>query len=229
MGTIISIDAATLNGLGLWEATLPGVNPARQRRSRKTVANLIAAGHEMLNTRSLDALSIDDLCESAACTIGAFYSRFESKEAYFAAVQFVICQERDASLAKLVAAAERDAWPLAQICAALVSDLVAWYRSNHGVLRASLQHARHGENAWSSIKQLGVRHKAIWVALLGRRLAKKLSSREKRQRILFAHQVINGTLVHILLNDPGPVKLSDKAASERLILILVSYLSAEST
>jgi AcrR family transcriptional regulator len=209
---------------GLWDAGLPGVSVARQRRSRTTVAKLIASGHAMLNTRSLDALSIEELCAAADCTIGAFYSRFESKEAYFAAVQFVVCADRDAALAAVVTQARQADWSLTKICAALVGDLTAWYRTNHGVLRASLLHSRHGESSWSSIKALGTKHKVVWVELLGSHLARTLSPHERRLRIQFAHQIVNGTLVHMLLNDPGPLTVHDKATPVRLTSAMVSYL-----
>lgn len=217
----------TIDASGLWEADLPGVSAARQRRSRETAANLIATGHAMLNDRSLDALSIEELCEAADCTIGAFYSRFESKEAYFTAVQFVVCADRDAALASVVAKAQNEDWPLQRICNALVGDLTEWYRINHGVLRASLLHSRHGESGWTSIKALGSRHKLVWVQLLARLLPAKLPLRERRLRVLFAHQVVNGTLVHMLLNHPGPVELTDAAAPVRLSANMIAYLLSD--
>lgn len=219
----------TIEESGLWEAGLPGVSEARQRRSRETVAKLISAGHAMLNARSLDALSIEDLCVATDCTVGAFYSRFESKEAYFAAVQFVVCADRDTSLAAVVADARKGKWSVRRICAVLVGDLAAWYRSNQGVLRASLLHSRHGESAWSSIKQLGTKHKAVWVGLLGSHLPRSLPARERRLRILFAHQMVNGTLVHMLLNDPGPLTLADDATPDRLTAAMIAYLSSPQT
>jgi AcrR family transcriptional regulator len=217
----------TVESSGLWEAGLPGVSGARQRRSRETVAKLIAAGHSMLEDRSLDALSIEDLCAATDCTIGAFYSRFDSKESYFSAIQFVVCADRDASLATVVAAARAGKWSILRICEALVADLAAWYCANHGVLRASLLHARHGESAWSPIRELGAKHKAIWADLLATRLPKTLPARERRLRVLFAHQVVNGTLVHMLLNDPGPLTLFDPATPSRLTSVMNSYMDTK--
>jgi AcrR family transcriptional regulator len=62
---------------------LPGVTPSRQKRSRETMAALLRAGADMLRTRSLAELSIEALCAQVGATVGAFYSRFESKDAYF--------------------------------------------------------------------------------------------------------------------------------------------------
>lgn len=214
----------TVEASGLWEAGLPGVSAARQRRSRETVTNLITTGHAMLNDRSLDALSIDELCTSAGCTIGAFYSRFESKESYFAAVQFVICADRDTALEALVSKARKQKWPVQRICPALISDLAQWYSENSGVLRASLLHRHNGESGWTPIMALGARHKAVWVELLSHHLPKQLSLRERKLRVQFAHQVVNGTLVHILLNDTGPMKLGDAATPARLSENMIAYL-----
>src|ERR1700681_2786483 len=61
----------------------PGVTPSRQKRSREMTAALLRAGADMLRTRSLAELSIEALCTNVGATVGAFYSRFESKEAYF--------------------------------------------------------------------------------------------------------------------------------------------------
>lgn len=183
-------------------------------------ARLVATGRGMLDGMSLDTLSISSLCAAANCTVGAFYSRFDSKEAFFAAMQFVICRERDTEMAQLVLRAQ--GWPLPRLCVALIDDLVGWYRRNKGVLRASLQHARHGESAWSPIRQLGTEHKAIWVGLL----APLLTGRNRRSRVLFANQIVNGALVHMLLNDPGPVRLADDALSRELVRVLAAYLGA---
>ena len=64
----------------------PGVAPSRQKRSRETTLALLQAGAEMLRGRSLAELSIETLCARVGATVGAFYSRFDSKEAYFNAL-----------------------------------------------------------------------------------------------------------------------------------------------
>ena len=65
---------------------LPGVLPTQQRRSQETTVALLEAAAVMLRERSLDELSIEDLCKRVGVTIGAFYGRFESKDAFFSAL-----------------------------------------------------------------------------------------------------------------------------------------------
>src|SRR3982751_1490923 len=78
----------------------PGVTPPRQRRSRETTTALLRAGADLLRTRSLAELSIEALCTQVGATVGAFYSRFESKEAYFNALIELAARDGQAMLSK---------------------------------------------------------------------------------------------------------------------------------
>ena len=82
---------------------LPGVTPSRQKRSRETTAALLKAGAEMLRTRSLAELSIEALCTKVGATVGAFYSRFESKEAYFNALIELAARDGESGLSRMIA------------------------------------------------------------------------------------------------------------------------------
>ena len=78
------------------DVDLPGVTPSRQKRSRETTAALLKAGADMLKGRSLDELSIEDLCAEVDATVGAFYSRFDSKEVYFGALLTLAARDGEA-------------------------------------------------------------------------------------------------------------------------------------
>src|SRR6476659_981411 len=80
------------------EFNLPGVTPSRQQRSRETTAALLQAGAELLRARSLGELSIEALCAKVGATVGAFYSRFESKEAYFNALMALAARDGEQRL-----------------------------------------------------------------------------------------------------------------------------------
>jgi len=53
----------------------------------------------------------------------------------------------------------------------------------------------------------------------------ELPAPELKHRIFFANQIINGVLVHMLLNDPGPVHLKSRSAIERLTALLTAHLT----
>src|SRR5258708_36530177 len=77
----------------LGDLDFPGVTPSRQKRSRETTAALLQAGAEMLRSHSLAELSIEALCRKVGATVGAFYSRFESKDAYFNALMALAARD----------------------------------------------------------------------------------------------------------------------------------------
>ncbi len=202
--------------------TLPGVNPARQKRSREMSEALLEAGQRLLRKRSLAALSVEDICASIGASVGAFYSRFQSKEAYFQALQHLACR-RAASWLEGEGAPEALAEaPLAEICHAIAKGGVAWMRAYEGVVRAALQHAGTHPARWTPFKELGRLTLQRWQPLLLRRLR---GARRRRERAIgFAFQLLFGTLVNIVLNDPGPLSLGDADLPEHLARAMAAAL-----
>ncbi len=65
---------------------LAGALPVRQRRSRHTRNAILAAVKSALRDGSLQNATVHDLAGTAGVSIGAFYGRFESKDAAIAAL-----------------------------------------------------------------------------------------------------------------------------------------------
>jgi AcrR family transcriptional regulator len=208
---------------------LPGVTPSRQQRSRETTLALLKAGAELLGTRSLAELSISDLCAQIGATVGAFYSRFDSKEAYFNALLALTLRDGREQLLKLppvdhVAAGDLDAQ-----CRLLVGGLVLWMRRHKGVLRAALVREA-GPNDWTGFKQLAqALSKRATIALLpaihrGSSSRRRSGTAAERKTVAFGFQVVLGTLVNAILNDPGPLSIDDDEIADRLSACLVLLL-----
>jgi AcrR family transcriptional regulator len=202
--------------------TLPGVNPARQKRSREMSEALLEAGQRLLLKHGLAALSVEDICASIGASVGAFYSRFQSKEAYFQALQHLACR-RAASWLEGEGAPEALAEaPLAEICHAIAKGSVAWMRAYEGVVRAALQHAGTHPARWTPFKELGRLTLQRWQPVLLRRL--RGPRRHRERTVGFAFQLLFGTLVNIVLNDPGPLSLGDADLPEHLARAMAAAL-----
>ena len=187
---------------------------------------LLQAGAEMLRTRSLSELSIEALCNKVGATVGAFYSRFDSKEAYFNALIELAARDGDRGLLLM---AERELFKgvdLAGLCGILVSGITAWIRNHEGVLRAALQHGGTRPDRWTPFKR---RARAMTERATPLLLAAMGKGREaaKKRSIAFGFQVVFGTLVNAILNDPGPVSLRDGEMEARLGRCLLQTLQAE--
>jgi len=207
------------------ELDLPGVTPSRQKRSRETTVALLEAGAEMLRSHSLAELSIESLCRQVGATVGAFYSRFESKDAYFNALIALAARDGERRVSEMAGAAPDNA-DLATRCRQVVGGVIGWMRAHEGVLHAALQHDDNRPDQWSPFKALARANTERATPLLlpamgkGRRAAKS-------RAIAFGFQVVLGTLVNAILNDPGPLSLRDAELKTRLSGCLLLLLEAE--
>jgi AcrR family transcriptional regulator len=204
----------------------PGVTPSRQKRSREMTLALLQAGAEMLRSRSLGELSIEALCAEVGVTVGAFYSRFESKEAYFNALIELAARDGAGRLALTMPSGSVANADLAMLCHLVVSGITGWIRSHEGVLRAALQHDDTRPDSWTSFKALARGTVANATPPLLHAMGKGREAAKKRS-IGFGFQVVLGTLVNAILNDPGPLTLHDKEMEARLSGCLLLLLEAE--
>ncbi|NDZ18558.1 TetR/AcrR family transcriptional regulator [Variovorax sp. WS11] len=224
-GAAPAISEEALARLREWidRGLLPELIPTRQARSLRTALAMIEAGRALLMTRSLEDLSVEMVCQRAGTTVGAFYGRFESKHAFFITMQRLQTARSRETLAGFTQRHEVDHADLDALCEEMVELTVSTFRSNLGVLRASLQHSKEG--MWELFKQSGDRYRSVLVAKLAPHL-KHLPVKERELRVLFAYQAMAGTLVHAVLNDPGPLKLEDAALNQELVRMVKSYLTA---
>ena len=204
----------------------PGVMPSRQKRSREMTAALLAAGADMLRTRSLAELSIEALCTKVDATVGAFYSRFESKEAYFNTLIELAARDGARRLSGTADKTTLADSRLSGRCRFLVGGIIDWIRSHEGVLRAALQHDDTRPDRWNTFKGLAraAAERATPALLDGMGKGGKAA---KTRAIAFGIQVVLGTLVNAILNNPGPLSIHDREMETRLSGCLLLLLQAE--
>jgi AcrR family transcriptional regulator len=204
----------------------PGVTPSRQQRSRETTAALLSAGADMLRTRSLAELSIEALCGKVGATVGAFYSRFQSKDAYFNALIELAARDGDRVLAKMAQNEQLGSADLPALCHFMLNGIVGWIRKHEGVLRATLQHANTRPERWGTFRALARATTARATPPLLRAMGRGREA-AKTRGIAFGFQVVLGTLANAILNDPGPLSLHDEEIEIRLSGCLLLLLEAE--
>jgi hypothetical protein len=204
----------------------PGVAPSRQKRSREMTTALLGAGAEMLRSRSLAELSIEALCAEVGATVGAFYSRFESKEAYFNALIELAARDGEQGLSRIASSQRLANADLAELCRLLVGGVIGWARKHEGVLRAALQHDDTRPDRWTTFKRLARATTLAATDPLLRVMGKERKT-AKTRAIAFGYQVVLGTLVNAILNDPGPLSLHNGEMEVRLSGCLLLLLEAE--
>ena len=105
-------------------------------------------------------------------------------------------------------------------------DACRQIRKHEGVLRAALKHDDTRPDRWTTFKGRASTARATPLLLpamgKGREAAKTRS-------IAIGFQVVLGTLVNAILNDPGPLSIQDREMEVRLGHCLLLLLQAEMT
>lgn len=200
-----------------------GYVPPRYKRGKLTADALLEAGRQRLRTHSLDEMTIEEICANASVTTGAFYRRFLSKTAYFKALQAFAIEDSKEGYANLLTQLDEQRGDLREAIALVVCSIRLWYCKHEGVIRASQMQRSHDVLSWEPIKQIGFQH-VKQVAQRLEALCEQPVSPELSKRISFSFQVVFGTLVNAVINDPGPLALSDKALDEELTMVVFAYL-----
>jgi AcrR family transcriptional regulator len=205
---------------------LPGILPTQQRRSQETTVALLEAAAAMLRERSLDELSIEDLCNRVGVTIGAFYGRFESKDTFFNALMSLAATKALAAVRAAVADEDNLGTGLEEACRRVVEVAVDVVRRNVGVVRAASQYESVYPERWGTIRATGSAMVDLATPLLLARMGRgRIES--KTRSIGFAFQMMFGTLVNAVLHKPKLVSLDAPEMVDRLALAMFLQLQHE--
>ena len=205
---------------------LPGILPTQQRRSQETTVALLEAAAVMLHERSLDELSIEDLCKRVGVTIGAFYGRFESKDAFFSALMSLAARKALAAVRAAVADEDNPGTGLEEACRRVVEIAVDVVRRNVGVVRAASQYESIYPERWGTIRTTGSAMVDLAKPLLLARMGRGRVAAKERS-IGFAFQMMFGTLINAVLHKPKLVSLDEPEMIDRLVLAMFLQLQHE--
>jgi AcrR family transcriptional regulator len=179
----------------------PLVGPGRairQKRSHKTYHALIKTGFLLLEQRELESITIAELAQAAGYSVGAFYSRFNSKDEFFDALIAHHLEERSRVRDRILAT-ETDT----TLINTLIDDLVTYYWKRRRFWRAALVRSIRDPDFWAPIREHGHEFADSMIARIEARASRPLSKPE-RLNVRFAFQVALGTINNTIINRPGP-------------------------
>jgi len=120
------------------------VLPARQERSRKTLARLLQAAVETLNKEGLEGATIPRIAARAGLTPGAIYRRFPDKDALLQEVCLRTLESNYRHTSELLKPEKWKDKSLAEICGYVIETTLKGHAQHRGLLRAltlfTLQH-----------------------------------------------------------------------------------------
>ena len=186
------------------DCDIPGVKPARQRRSRELMVSLVNEGLALSETLRFRQLSIETICERCDTTTGSFYARFESKEVFVTALQRLIVRIHASRWWQTInpIACPRNSLP--HLLAWISKGAVTWYRRNEGLVRACLRRAGSDPDIWELRAELGELQANLALPQILNLLPGRTSQARGSNTCCSPFQILHGTLNNMVLINPGP-------------------------
>lgn len=121
------------------------VRPPVQDRSQKTLLRVLEATADLLEDRPFEAISVSDIVKRARSSVGAFYARFQNKDAVLHSLHERYAEESRATAERGLDPETWEGVPLADVIERFCEFIVAASQEKAGVRRALLIAAAHDE------------------------------------------------------------------------------------
>ncbi|MFM9914915.1 MAG: TetR/AcrR family transcriptional regulator [Rhizobacter sp.] len=199
--------------------------PPQQARSRKVENALLRAGLRGIGTRGIAALSMADVAAEAGASVGSLYFRFGDKSQFVGAVLTVALEEfHDRSFA-MCEKAEREKWPERRVLEGWVSNIIASVRERRTLIRELISYMATQPEAWKPIheRRRQVEDRLLTVLSAGSGDASKPA---RKLQLRIGLQVVAATVIHMVIVDPGPLRIDDPSLKDVLCDLLFSFIDA---
>lgn len=203
----------------------PSLKPPQQERSRKGEKALLQAGLNGIEARGIAALNMAGVAAEAKASIGSLYFRFGDKSQFVDAVLAVALEEFHDRGFALCETAERKKWPERRILEGWVSVIVTAVRARQTLVRELISHMATRPDAWKPIRE---RRRQLEHRLLSVLAARSGGRRSPAAtlRLRTGLQVVAATAVHMVVVDPGPLRIASPSVKRVLCDLLLSFIEA---
>lgn len=198
--------------------------PPRQQRGRDRQQALIEAGLRLTAARDWADVTVGDIAAAIGCSVGTFYTRFHSKEAYFDVLLTLVTELMQQRADAFYGDPARDSETAAQFVANWVELVLHSFSVHRGLYATAVLALRRrpASAAGAALLRMRDKNREQFAAAMARRPGWR--SAAARLRLQFAPQLLQGVLVNAVLTDPGPLRLGDAALQRQLVAALCAYL-----
>ncbi len=203
---------------------IPGVLPARQKRSLAIRNNYLFAGCELLNEMRFSDLRIPHLAQKCGASVGSFYTRFEDKDSYFRALRSATMNACNAEIGSRVAIDQLYEMEPGEALDELV-DLMAdmFVGPVRGILRESLLRILEPDEPWApmrdSAREIMRNYRKAYAHSFP-----EMDEEEAKVRLSFCFQLIVGALQNDLVNGYHVFSTRDETLRNGLKEAVRSYM-----
>jgi AcrR family transcriptional regulator len=204
------------------------VRPPQQARSQETLERLLDAAEHLVAEKGFEDTGVAEVARRAGSSVGAFYARFQDKDALLHALYERYYEQ---AIATADAALEPARWEdarIPEVLAAVVRFLVSIYREQAGLIRAFV--VRNHSDAEFQARRDRLSHyvsERLSALLLARR--GEIEHPEPEKAAAFGLTLVFSTLDSVILFGElrsGAVRLSDDDLAVELTRAYLAYLGA---
>lgn len=199
--------------------------PPQQDRSRKVENALLRAGVRAVGTRGVAALNMAELAAEAGASIGSLYFRFGDKSQFVGAVLAIALEEFHDRGFAMCETAEREKWPKRRVLEGWVVNVIASARERRTLIRELISHMATQPEAWKPIHERRRELEDRLLTVLSARPGDGFKPAQKL-RLRIGLQVVAATVVHMVIVDPGPLRIDDPSLKNVLCDLLYSFIDA---
>ena len=204
------------------------VRPPQQARSQETLERLLDAAEHLVAEKGFEDTGVAEVARRAGSSVGAFYARFQDKDALLHALYERYQQE---AIATTDAALEPARWAdarIAEILETVVRFLVSLYREQVGLIRAFVVRA-HIDPDFHARREhmLSYVNERLSALLLARR--DEIAHPDPEKAAAFGLTLVFATLDNVMLFGElrsGALALGDDELALELTRTYLAYLGA---
>ena len=181
-----------------------------QKRGQKTYDALIKTGFRLLEEKNFNNISIAELSKKAGYSVGAFYTRFRSKDEFF-----------DALMAKHLNDGKKNQDILytntsfEQLPDQLIKKMLNYYWNHRKFWQAALTYATINPDFWTPVKKSGYKTSKRFIGRINQEISRSLTE-EEESNVFFALQMVFGVINNTILLQPGPIFMGQQLFTENL-------------
>lgn len=199
----------------LLEQEIPGVKRAGQKRSKLLQDKFVKAGRTVLLKTRLDDLSIPALAKAAGSSVGGFYSRFDSKDAFFEFLRMQMLAEHMKLYDESLALVRFQGKSAEDVTDAFVNVMLQVFSGPwRGVLREAYSVIPERPESWAPMKARGQYLRALILELYRTRVA---APEGLDERVSIAVQLLFSALNNEMINPNLAFSIDDPKFRRYLI------------
>jgi AcrR family transcriptional regulator len=208
--------------------SLQWVKPPRQARSQETLDRILDAAEFLVADKGFEDTPVSEIVRRAGSSVGAFYTRFQDKDALLHALYERYFVEAVATAEAALDPARWDGAAIPEILDAVVGFLVEIYREQRGMIRAFVIR-NHVDPAFQARRDRlsHAVNERLTALLLARR--REIVHPDPERAAGFGLTLVFSTLDSVMLFGEmrsGALSLSDEALTSELTTAYLAYLGA---